>query len=64
MFPFLEFGMYAEQLEQLFAYFPRTQVRIWLYEDTLSAPQLFRRQVFEFLGVDPEILSGKQRKAS
>ena len=29
-------------------------MRIWLYEDTLRDPEKFRRQVFEFLEVDPE----------
>lgn len=53
-YPFLEFGQYADQLERLYSHFPRNQVRIWLYEDTLREPQKFRRQVFEFLEVDPE----------
>ena len=50
--PFLEIGHYAEHLERYFAAFPREQIRIWLYEDTLSEPQTFRRQVMEFLNVD------------
>ena len=51
-YPFLEFGMYAEQVERFRAYFPADQVRVWLYEDTIAAPEGFLREVFGFLGVD------------
>jgi hypothetical protein len=61
-YPFLEFGEYAEQLERLFSYFPREQVRIWIYEDTLREPHQFRRQVFEFLGVDPEFVPDTSKR--
>ena len=51
--PFLEYGLYGEQLERYLACFPREQVRVWVYEETLTDPQKFLRQVFEFLEVDP-----------
>jgi hypothetical protein len=54
MSPVKEPTYFADQLESLFSHFPRNQVGIWLYEDTLREPQQFRRQVFEFLDVDPE----------
>jgi hypothetical protein len=51
--PILEFGMYAGQVARYLANFPRDQVRIWLYEETLKDPKMFHREVLEFLGVDP-----------
>ena len=54
--PFLEIGLYAEHLQRYFAVFPRNQIRIWLYEDTLAQPQIFHRQVMEFLNVDPNFV--------
>jgi hypothetical protein len=51
--PILDFGMYAGQVERYFASFPRDQIRIWLYEETLKDPRTFHREVLEFLGVDP-----------
>ncbi len=51
--PLLQFGRYAEQLERYLQWFPRRQIGIWIYEDTLRNPALFMQQLFEFLGVDP-----------
>jgi Sulfotransferase family len=53
-YPFLQFGLYAEQVERYFSLFPQEQIRIWLYEDTLKDPQSFLREVFEFLEVDSQ----------
>jgi hypothetical protein len=54
--PFLQYGLYAEQVERYLALFPRDQVRIWIYEETLKQPAQFLREVFEFLGVDPQFV--------
>jgi hypothetical protein len=54
--PFLQMGLYAEPLERYFAVFPRKQIRIWLYEDTLAQPKVFHRQVMEFLNIDPNFV--------
>jgi hypothetical protein len=51
--PFLELGLYAGQVERFLASFPREQIRIWLYEETLKDAKMFHREVLEFLGVDP-----------
>jgi hypothetical protein len=48
--PFLEYGLYAEQLERYRQSFPSAQIGVWLHEDTRQPD--FLRQVFEFLGVD------------
>jgi len=50
--PFLQIGLYAEHLQRYFAVFPRKQIRVWLYEDTLAQPEVFHRQVMEFLQID------------
>jgi hypothetical protein len=50
--PFLEYGLYAQQVERYLARFPANQVRIWLYEETLRHPEDFLREVYEFLQVD------------
>ncbi len=55
-YPFLQMGLYAESLGRYFADFPRKQIRIWLYEDTLAQPQVFHRQVMEFLNIDPNFV--------
>ena len=50
IYPFLEYGLYSEQVRRYLALFPRAQLSIWLYEDTLHSG--FLPQVFEFLGVN------------
>jgi len=50
--PFLELGLYAEQLKRYHRHFPAQQIGLWLYEDTRSPS--FHREVFEFLQVDPD----------
>jgi hypothetical protein len=50
--PFLEMGFYADQVQRYLDRFPRTQIRIWLYEDARDRPREFMQQVFTFLGVD------------
>jgi len=48
--PFLEYGLYADQVKRYIDVFPASQVGLWLYEDS-RAPG-FLRTVFEFLEVD------------
>ncbi|HTJ30364.1 MAG TPA: sulfotransferase, partial [Acidobacteriaceae bacterium] len=61
-YPFLEFGLYSSQVERFFACFPREQVRVWLYEDTLAAPAKFLRDVSMFLGIDPGFVPDTSRR--
>jgi len=60
--PFLQFGLYEEQLERILKYFPARQVRVWLYEDTLAAPQGFVQEVLTFLGVDASFQPDMSRR--
>ena len=53
-YPALELGFYARQVERYLEAFPARQIRIWLYEDTISDPARFHREVLEFLEIDPE----------
>jgi hypothetical protein len=48
--PFLEFGMYYEQIKAYFELFPRESIRIYFYEDGLAA---IVADLFCFLNVDP-----------
>ena len=60
--PFLEYGLYGEQLERYLSYFRREQVRVWLYEETLTDPQKFLGEVFEFLEVDPTFAPASMKR--
>ena len=53
LFPFLEFGLYGQQLERLFERVPRSNVSIHMYEDFCQDPMDVARRIFEFLSVDP-----------
>jgi hypothetical protein len=48
--PFLEFGLYAEQVRRYMERFPADQIGLWLYEETLKPN--FLSDVYRFLGVD------------
>jgi hypothetical protein len=50
VYPFLEYGLYGEQVQRYRDAFPPSQIGIWLYEETLVPG--FLRAVYEFLGVD------------
>lgn len=48
-------GFYARQVERFLRLFSSEQVRFYLYDDFLSDPPTFLADVYEFLGVDPNI---------
>jgi hypothetical protein len=50
--PFLEFGMYCEQVERYFECFPKERIGIYFHEDFASNPQALLADIFRFLGVD------------
>ena len=52
LYPFLLFGLYAEQVERWLVGFGRARVQIHLYEDFCREPLDVMRSIFEFLGVD------------
>jgi len=51
--PFLELGLYSEQVARFRALFPADQIRIFEYEEYRMRPQNVRADIFRFLGVDP-----------
>jgi hypothetical protein len=53
--PFLEFGMYAAQVERYLTRFPKDRIRIFLHDDFVADREGMVRQVFEFLGVRPDV---------
>ena len=53
--PFLEFGLYAQQVARYTEMFPPSQIGLWLYEET-RAPG-FLSGVYDFLGVDDEFVA-------
>lgn len=55
-------GLYAQQLRRYFALFPREQIFVCLFDDLMEdAPRLYR-DVFAFLGVDPNFTPDLSRK--
>ena len=44
-------GFYGEQLAHYYQYFPRENIKIFLYEDWRNDPQKTLRELFEFVGV-------------
>jgi Sulfotransferase family len=51
----LEFGHYCEQIKRYQREFPRSQISISLYEDLERSPEAMVKDLFAFLGVDPDI---------
>jgi len=47
-------GLYFEQLEAYLRLFDRSQLRLYLYEDLQQDPAAMLRDLFAFLGVDPD----------
>lgn len=52
--PFLEFGLYHEQVKRYTELFPPANLRIYLYEDYKRAPRETLTHLFDFLGVDSQ----------
>jgi len=51
--PFLDMGLYHEQVTRYLQTFPEERVRIYWYEEYQSEPALVLADVFRFLEVDP-----------
>ncbi|MBI3262198.1 MAG: sulfotransferase [Acidobacteria bacterium] len=47
-------GKYASHLQRYLEYFPRDQVRVYLYDDYARTPGTVLRDLLRFLGVDPD----------
>ena len=51
--PVVDGGRYATHLARFLALFPREQVRVYMYDDYHAQARTVLRDIFEFLGVDP-----------
>jgi hypothetical protein len=49
---FVEWSRYARHLNRYLAYFPRSRVRVFLYDDLAADPATLVRDLYEFLEVD------------
>ena len=54
MNPFLDFGLYHEQVKRLKENFPRERICIRWYEDYQADPRRTLADIFRFLNVDPD----------
>lgn len=52
--PFLEFGLYYDQVKRYTEQFSADNLRIYLYEEFKRAPTQITADIFRFLGVDPQ----------
>src|SRR6266581_3908336 len=52
-FAYVDRGFYAEQLERVFQFFPRKQVKVVKFEEFKDRKQGTLNGIFEFLGVKP-----------
>ena len=62
LYPFLENGLYYQQVQRYLNLFPRENVRIFLYEEAWSDPPALIKDIFEFLGVDPGFSTDLSRR--
>jgi len=52
---YVDAGYYAEQLQNYYARFPRERVKVMFYEDLKRDPEGVVRELWSFLGVDPDV---------
>lgn len=52
LYPFLEIGLYHQQVKRFLDLFPRGQIRIYWYEEAWRQPATLLADVFRFLDVD------------
>jgi hypothetical protein len=52
---YLKSGLYAAQLTPYFSTFPRDQIGLWLFDDLVDNGASMLSEIFQFLGVDPDV---------
>jgi len=62
VYPCLELGLYYRQVQRCLETFPRERIRIYFYEDYQRDPYAILRDVFLFLGVDPDFSPDTSRR--
>jgi hypothetical protein len=53
MHPFLDMGLYHQQVQRYLDTFPQEQIRIYLYQEYQAEPERMLADIFRFLNVDP-----------
>jgi Sulfotransferase family len=53
--PFLEYGLYYQQVKRYLDAFSPARVRIYIYEEAWQSPSRFLHDLFCFLGVDAQV---------
>jgi len=61
--PFLEVGLYHDQIRRYFDLFPRQNIRIYWYEEVWKESRKFLTDLFQFLGVDTSFCPDMSRKS-
>lgn len=61
-YPFLENGLYYEQVKRFLDLFPRERVRIFIYEEAWRDSAKLVREIFEFLDVEPAFAVDRSRR--
>jgi hypothetical protein len=60
--PFLEVGLYSQQVKRYLDVFPSPNIRIYLFEEAWVRPRQFLEGLFTFLGVDAAFRPDVSRK--
>lgn len=53
---YIRHSFYSNSLAKIRSVFPQEQLKILLYDDLVANPQLFYREIFEFIGVDTDFV--------
>ncbi|MCO5232377.1 MAG: sulfotransferase [Chitinophagales bacterium] len=61
---YLMIGKYFEQLRRYFEIFPKEQIKIFLFDDYKANPSQIVREMFEFLGVNPDLQINTEKIAN
>jgi len=62
VYPFLEFGMYYEQVKRYLDSFSSDRIRIYFYDDYRRNPLTVLRDIFDFLSVDATFVPDTSEK--
>jgi len=52
----LEKGLYYNQISKYLKYFPKERIKVLIFEETIKYPEKNLRNLFEFLGVNPNFI--------
>jgi hypothetical protein len=61
---YLFIGKYYEQIKRYYDLFPAEQIKIFLFDDYAANPDAVVREMFEFLGVNPDFKVDTSQKAN